>query len=174
MTTTIPFIDHYLKEDVPCLREIQLRAVEIGNNDLVLNMNTTWRSRDLYKAWPDNIIGITFLQSQIARLIEKKSGRKTRVGSYADYSSSLHIYGSYFNEIEGDTEKGLKSFFERHDEETFINMSMTSEQARDLLVLPELKELLTPQKIEEWKFGDEQIGIIQTLINDLEQGKYLP
>lgn len=174
MTTTIPFIDHHLKEDVPCLREIQLRVVEIENNALVLNMNTTWRSRDLYKAWPDNVIGITFLQGHIARLIEKKSGRKTKVGSYADYSSSLHIYGSYFHEIGGDTEKGLKSFFERHDEETFINMSMTSEQARDLLVLPELKELLTPQKIGEWKFGDEQTGIIETLINGLEQGKYLP
>jgi len=174
MATAIPFIDNSLKEDVPCLREIQLRAVEIENNDLVLNMNTSWRSRDLYKAWPDNIIGITFLQGQIARLIEKKSGRKTKVGSYADYSSSLHIYGSYFHEIEGDTEKGLKSFFERHNEEAFINMSMTSEQARDLLVLPELKELLTPQKIEEWKFGDEQTGIIETLINDLEQRKYLP
>jgi len=174
MTTTIPFIDHYLKEDVPCLREIQLRAVESENNDLVLNMNTTWRSRDLYKAWPDNIIGITFLQSHLARSIEEKSGSKTRVGSYADYSCSLHIYGSYFHEIEGDSGKGLKSFFERHDEKTFIAMSMTSEQARDLLVLPELKELLTPKKIEEWKFGDEQTGIIQTLIDDLEQGKYLP
>jgi len=174
MTTTIPFIDHHLKEDVPCLREIQLRAVETADGDLVLNMNTTWRSRDLYKAWPDNVIGITFLQGHIARLIEEKSGRKTRVGSYADYSSSLHIYGSYFHEIEGDTEKGLKSFFERHDEETFINMSMTGEQARDFLVLPELKELLTPQKIEEWKFGDEQTAIIETIINDLEQGKYLP
>ncbi|HUU27182.1 MAG TPA: thymidylate synthase [archaeon] len=174
MATTIPFIDEHLREDVPCLREIQLRAVEVENNDLVLNMNTMWRSRDLYKAWPDNVIGITFLQGQIARSIEKRSGRKTRVGSYADYSSSLHIYGSYFHEIEGDPEKGLKSFFERHDEKTFINMSMTSEQARDLLVLPELKELLTPQKIEEWKFGDEQTGIIETLINDLEHGKYLP
>ncbi|MFC1537307.1 thymidylate synthase [Gemmatimonadota bacterium] len=174
MTTSIPFIDNFLKEDVPCLREVQLRAVELTDKDLALNMNTMWRSRDLYKAWPDNIIGITFLQSHIARLIEKKSGRKTTVGSYADYSSSLHIYGSYFHEIEGDAGKGLKSFFERHDEETFINMSMTSEQARDLLVLPELKELLTPGKIEEWKFGDEQIEIIETLVNDLEQGKYLP
>ncbi|MEA1996366.1 MAG: thymidylate synthase, partial [Gemmatimonadota bacterium] len=174
MTTAIPFIDNYLKEDVPCLREVQLRAVEAEHNGLVLNMNTMWRSRDLYKAWPDNIIGITFLQSHLARSIEEKSGRKTRVGSYADYSSSLHIYGSYFHEIEGDTEKGLKSFFERHDEETFLNMSMTSEQARDLLVLPELKTLLTPQKREEWKFGDEQTGIIETLINDLEQGRYLP
>jgi len=174
MTTAIPFIDDRLKEDVPCLREIQLRAVEIDNNDLVLNLNTMWRSRDLYKAWPDNVIAITFLQGHLARLIEKKSGRKTRVGSYADYSSSLHIYGSYFHEIEGVAEKGLKSFFERHDEEAFINMSMTSEQARDLLVLPELKELLTPQKIKEWKFGDEQTEIIETLIDDLEQGKYLP
>jgi hypothetical protein len=51
---------------------------------------------------------------------------------------------------------------------------MTAEQARDYLVLPELKELLSVQKIEEWKFGEEQIAIIQGLIDDLEQGKYLP
>jgi hypothetical protein len=174
LTTAIPFIDEYLKEDVPCLREIQLRAVEGPDGGLVLNMNTFWRSRDLYKAWPDNVIALTFLQGQIARAIGKRSGRKTTVGSYADYSGSLHIYGSYFREVGGDPDRGLKSFFERHDEQAFVNMSMTGETARDLLVLPELKELLTPRKIREWSFGEEQVALIGSLVDDLEQGRYLP
>jgi hypothetical protein len=107
-------------------------------------------------------------------MVEQRSGRKTTVGSYADYSSSLHIYGSYFNEIEGDPVKGLKSFFERHDEDKFIEMSMTSAAARDLLILPELRELLTEQKIQEWKFGDKQLEMIARLIDDLEKERYLP
>ncbi len=174
LTTAIPFIDNFLLEDVPCLREIQLRVMVNEDGCQVLNMNTTWRSRDLYKAWPDNVIGLTFLQRHIAGMIERKSGIETKVGSYADYSCSLHIYGSYFKEIEGDRDKGLKSFFDRHDEDDFVARSMSAEQARDFLVLPEMKDLLTPQKIEEWKFTDQQLTIIRTLVEDLEQGRYLP
>jgi len=171
MTTAIPFIDNYLREDVPCLREIQLRALEDSSGGLVLNMNTFWRSRDLYKAWPDNVIALTFLQDWIAREIGRRSGKPCRAGSYADYSGSLHIYGSYFNEIEGDPSRGLRSFFERHDEAAFVGMSMRSEQARDLLVLPELKDLLSEAKIKEWGFGPEQQRLIAALVEDLEAGR---
>lgn len=174
MTTAVPFIDNFLREDVPCLREIQLRALEDGSGGLRLNMNTTWRSRDLYKAWPDNVIALTFLQAWIAREIGKRSGIPCRAGSYADYSCSLHIYGSYFHEIGGDDSRGLKSFFERHDEAAFVSMSMSAEQARDLLVLPELKELLSARKIEEWGFGQPQRELIAGLIDDIESGRCLP
>lgn len=171
MTTAIPFIDNYLREDVPCLREIQFRALEDGAGGLVLNMNTTWRSRDLYKAWPDNVIALTFLQDTVAREIGRRAGVPCRAGSYADYSASLHIYGSYFNEIQGDQSRGLRSFFERHDEAAFVAMSMTGEQARDLLVLPELKDLLTESKIAEWGFGEAQRKLIAGLIDGLESGR---
>ena len=39
-TTSVPNVDPYLKEDVPCLREVQLRCPEDEDGNLVLNMNT--------------------------------------------------------------------------------------------------------------------------------------
>lgn len=173
-TTAVPNIDPYLEEDIPCLREVQLRCPEDAEGGLVLNMSTMWRSRDLYKAWGDNVIAVTFLQSVIARDIAEKSGRNVRVGSYADYSSALHIYGQDFGAVGGDAEKGLQSFFDTFDEETFVARSLTSEMARDMLVVPQLKELLTDRQIEQWQFPPESVALVERLIKDLETGKRLP
>jgi hypothetical protein len=173
-TTSVPNVDPFLKEDVPCLREVQLRCPGDADGNLVLNMNTCWRSRDLYKAWPDNVIGLTFLQSVLAKEIEQKAEKKTRVGSYADYSFALHIYGQDFSQVGGDAERGLKSFFDNFDEETIVQRSLTSEQAGEMLVLPQLKNLLSDQQIEQWKFGPPSIQLLETLIADLEKGVFLP
>jgi thymidylate synthase len=170
-TTSVPNIDPYLKEDVPCLREVQFRCPEDGDGNWVLNMNTMWRSRDLYKAWPDNVIGITFLQSVVARAIEEKAGRTVRVGSYADYASSLHIYGQDFGAVGGDAERGLMSFFDNFDEETYLSRALTSEMARDMLVIPQLKELLAPRLVAQWRFPAASIAMIEGIIADLESGK---
>ncbi|HOE65563.1 MAG TPA: thymidylate synthase [Candidatus Hydrogenedentes bacterium] len=171
-TTSVPNIDPFLTEDIPCLREVQLRCPEDADGNLVLNMNTLWRSRDLYKAWGDNLIAITFLQGVLAKRIAEQSGRTTRVGSYADYSCSLHIYGQDFGAVGGDTERGLQSFFDTFDEETFIARSLSSEIALDMLVLPQLRDLLSDRQIEQWKFPDASIKLIASLINDLESGVY--
>jgi len=173
-TTSVPNVDPFLKEDIPCLREVQLRCPEDSDGNLVLNMNTCWRSRDLYKAWPDNVIALTFLQSVLAKEIGGKSGRRTRVGSYADYSFSLHIYGQDFSQVAGDPERGLKSFFDNFDEEAILRRSLTSEQAGEMLVLPQLKNLLSDQQIEQWGFGPQSIRLLRTLITDLEGGTFLP
>ncbi len=173
-TTSVPNVDPFLKEDVPCLREVQLRCPEDADGNLVLNLNTCWRSRDLYKAWPDNVIGLTFLQSVLAREIEEKSGKKTRVGSYADYSFALHIYGQDFGQVGGDKERGLRSFFDNFDEESILRRSLSSEDACEMLVLPQLKNLLTDQQKEQWKFGPKQIELLDKLIANFEKGKCLP
>jgi len=174
-TTAIPYLDPFLKEDLPCLREIWLRAPENNIGNLVLNLNASWRSRDLYKAWGDNLIGITFLQSSLARRLEEKTGKKVYIGPYGEVSFSLHIYGQDFSAVGGNQEKGIKSFFDNFkDEQNFINKSMTSEVARDFLVIPQLKGLLKPEKIKEWKFEEPQIALIEGLINDLENEMYLP
>ncbi len=169
-TTSVPNLDPYLQEDIPCLREVQLRCPEDANGNLMLNMNTMWRSRDLYKAWGDNLIAITFLQQTIARQIEAKTGRSVRVGSYADYSCSLHIYGQDFGAVGGDAERGLQSFFDTFDEEAFVARSLPSDIARDMLVLPQLKNLLTEREIEQWQFPPESIALIEHLIADIENG----
>jgi len=74
----------------PACARFNSDAPRDDDGNLVLNMNTMWRSRDLYKAWPDNIIGLTFLQRVLASQIAEKAERPVRVGSYADYSASLH------------------------------------------------------------------------------------
>lgn len=173
-STPAPTIDPFLTEDMPCLREVQLRCPEDENGTLVLNMNTTWRSRDLYKAWPDNVIGLTFLQSVLAKQIEKQAGRPVRVGSYADYAASLHIYGQDFGAVGGDDARGLKSFFENFDEGAYIARSLTSEMARDMLVVPQLKELISERGQANWKFPPEAIALGQQLIDDMESGKSMP
>ena len=137
-------------------------------------MSTMWRSRDLYKAWGDNVVAITFLQQVLADRIGREVGEQVRVGSYADYSSALHIYGQDFAAVGGNSDKGLQSFFETFDEDTFIARSLTSEMARDMLVLPQLRDLLTDRQIEQWGFPPESLEIVKGLIDDLESGRYLP
>ncbi|MDP6779666.1 MAG: thymidylate synthase [Candidatus Latescibacteria bacterium] len=172
-TTNVPNVDPFLTEDVPCLREVQLRCPEDADGNLVLNMNTSWRSRDLFKAWADNVIGITYMHSALARDIETKAGRPVKVGSYADYSMSLHIYGQDFTLVGGDESQGIKSFFDNFDEEAYIARSFTSEDAAEMLVLPQLKGLLTEEQIAQWGFTEASIDIIEGLISDIEEGRTL-
>ncbi len=169
-TTAVPNLDPYLREDIPCLREVQLRCPEDGQGNLVLNMNTMWRSRDLYKAWGDNVIALTFLQQFMAAGISAKSNRSVRVGSYADYSCSLHIYGQDFGAVGGDAERGLQSFFDTFDEETFVARSLTSDIARDMLVLPQMQNLLSEREINQWHFPEDSIELLKNMINDIERG----
>ncbi len=171
-TTAVPNLDPYLKEDIPCLREVQLRCPEDADGNLVLNMNTVWRSRDLYKAWGDNLIAITFMQQVLARQISEKAGRPVRVGSYADYSCSLHIYGQDFGAVGGDADRGLRSFFDSFDEEAFIARSLPSDIAKEMLVLPQLQNLLSDREIEQWGFPPESVDLIKSLISDIEADVY--
>ena len=98
-------------DDPPCLQRIWGRLCEDGAGGYVFNMNTHWRSRDLFKAWFENVIAMTTLMRKIAGRISEKIQKPVQVGRYVDISDSLHIYGSYFREIQGDPEKGIKSFF---------------------------------------------------------------
>jgi len=172
ITTAIPNLDPFLGEDVPCLREVQLRCHE-DNGELVLNVSSLWRSRDLWKAWSDNVIGLTFLCQVISQKIAAKAKRPVRMGSWMENSFSLHIYGQDFKQVKGDSEKGLKSFFDTFDEEEYVRKSLTSEQAKEMLVLPQLKELLESTKIEQWKFPQKSIDIIESLIKDIESGELM-
>ena len=65
--TGLPEIDTFMRSDAPCLRELQFRAIEDSQGRLVLNTDATWRSRDLYKDWCDNIFGIgTLIRLEVA------------------------------------------------------------------------------------------------------------
>jgi thymidylate synthase len=98
-------------EDPPCLQRIWCRLIAEQNGQLSLNMNTHWRSRDLYKAWFMNVYALTDLQRTIAEKIARKINKPVTVGRYVDITDSLHIYGSYFDDVKKEVEKMRQSPF---------------------------------------------------------------
>ena len=99
-------------DDPPCLQRLWFRILKDGNGEPVLNMNSHWRSRDLYKAWFMNCYALTDLQRIIAERISDNIGQNVKVGRYVDITDSLHIYGSYFAEAQGELKKMAAGNFE--------------------------------------------------------------
>ncbi len=165
-TTRVPEIDLFMAADMPCLGEVQLRAIEDARGGLVLNMYTVWRSRDLYKAWADNLIGITNLQARLASRLAQKTGREVLVGPYSETSGSLHIYGQDY------LSKGMDKFFTRFPTcESFIHRARTSEQVRDVEIIPQLEDLLGETT---WNFPPAALELIRGLIDDFQSGRFMP
>ncbi|MBD3214952.1 MAG: hypothetical protein GF311_20240 [Candidatus Lokiarchaeota archaeon] len=82
-----PLIDPY-HHDPPCLQRIWMR---IKKEKLI--MQTTWRSRDLFRAWEANVNGMIRFQYMVADRLG------VEMGHYLDFSNSLHIYGNTISEI---------------------------------------------------------------------------
>jgi thymidylate synthase len=121
-------------DDPPCLQRIWCRLLANEEGGLSLNMNTHWRSRDLYKAWFMNVYALTDLQKTIAEAIAEKTGSPVKVGRYVDISDSLHIYGSYFDEVAPEVEKMRQSSFrDRAWESTHPAFEMMTLEARENL-----------------------------------------
>ncbi len=82
-----PLVDPF-HIDPPCLQRIYMRIKE-GK----LIMQTTWRSRDLFRAWEANVNGMIRIQKQVADELG------VEIGHYLDFSNSLHIYGNTISEV---------------------------------------------------------------------------
>jgi thymidylate synthase len=117
-------------DDPPCLQRIWCRLLA-GQQGWVLNMNTHWRSRDLYKAWFMNVYALTDLQRLIAEQIARKLNEPVSIGRYVDITDSLHIYGSYFEEVAKEVEKMRRSpYTERAWPTTHPAFQIMTEEAR--------------------------------------------
>jgi thymidylate synthase len=165
ITTRLPEVDSYLAEDIPCLGEMQFRAIENEDGGLVLNTFARWRSRDLYKAWGDNLIGLSHLiKNEVALPLEEKTGKKVILGPYSEENGSLHIYGQDYSS------KGANSFLDRFpDSDSFVKRAWDSERAKEL-VLPELNLLKAETT---WNFPKESIDLIDKLIRRFESGELI-
>jgi len=120
--------------DPPCLQRIWGRLSEDDNGIIYFNMNTHWRSRDLFKAWFENVIALTTLMRKIAEAISEKTGREIKVGRYVEMVDSLHIYGSYFHEIEGSKREGIKGFFESLESRTYEQRTWDSSFVKQFFI----------------------------------------
>jgi thymidylate synthase (methanogen type) len=73
----------------PCLQRVWIRIIE----KKYMVLETHWRSRDLYKAWGPNSVGFT----EVGKWIAKKLSLE--FVQYVDFSNSLHIYKSDYDEV---------------------------------------------------------------------------
>ncbi|MHA1368756.1 MAG: thymidylate synthase [Promethearchaeota archaeon] len=76
-----PYTDPF-RDDPPCLQRLWFR---VKNNKLILQ--TSWRSRDLFKAWQSNVNAMIRIQKMIAEKLDLE------IGEYVDFSNALHVYG---------------------------------------------------------------------------------
>ena len=156
-------------DDPPCLQRIWGRLVEDDDGGLTFNMNTHWRSRDLFKAWFENVIALTTLMRKIAAAISERASRPVSVGRYVDVSDSLHIYGSYFRELEGDPERGIKSFFEKLEGRSFEDRTWSSEFVRPHFIDDGVGKGLRPMLAREKDMPAEVRSAIAKELEAMEQ-----
>ncbi len=121
-----PFQDPH-SDEPPCLQRIWLRTYLVSrhSNQLMLNMNTHWRSRDGYKAAFMNIYALTALQRRLAERLSEIIDNRVLVGSYIDISDSYHIYGK--------DEAEAKRFVASFERRPFEARAWTQEQFHKFL-----------------------------------------
>lgn len=99
----------------PCLQRFWFRLQLNPDGDgYILNVNGHWRSRDLLKAVPSNIYGVTEgIHEEVRRGLEEELGVPVARGSYTDINDSLHLYGHYLDpRLQGlDAESYLEDIF---------------------------------------------------------------
>jgi hypothetical protein len=135
-------------------------------------MNTHWRSRDLFKAWFENVIALTTLMRKIADRISEEMSREVRLGRYVDISDSLHIYGSYFRDIEGDPERGIMSFFDQLKSRSFEERTWTSEFVRPHFIDDGVGKGLRPMLAREHDMPEKVRRSIQEELRAMEDERY--
>jgi len=164
--TFVPEIDQYIKGDLPCLQRIALRCTEDRQGRLLLHMHTHWRSRDLFNAAADNIIAMTFWQREWAAALSGMLGREVRVGRYKDFADSLHIYGQVLQSMD------VEKLVARWNALPADAMGYSSEDARDMMVIPDLEKLLAEDP--QWHFPTEAKAKIVREIERMRREEYLP
>jgi thymidylate synthase len=78
--------DNY-SDSPPCLNHIWLRII-----DDELSLTATFRSNDMFSAWPANAMGLRALQQYIQENIERKANYNLKLGPLITISQSAHIY----------------------------------------------------------------------------------
>jgi len=160
-------------DDPPCLQRLWGRLCEDGEGGYVFNMNTHWRSRDLFKAWFENVIALTSLMRRIAETLQDRIRKPVRVGRYMDIADSLHIYGSYFREIEGDPEKGIKSFFETLESRSYEQRTWDSDYIKPHFIDDGLGKGLRPMLEREKEMPEAVRAAIAEELKRMEEGDYV-
>ena len=95
-------------ESPPCLQRIWVTVPTMDSKPergktYKIDLQTCWRSRDLFDAWEANVNGLIELEKRkiiqpLNQAYESK-GVRFQVGQYVDFSNDLHIYEKDFDEV---------------------------------------------------------------------------
>lgn len=80
----------------PCLNHIWCRVV-----DGELSLTATFRSNDMFSAWPANAMGLRALQQHITNEINWRSSYSLTIGPLITISQSAHIYSDCWENVDG-------------------------------------------------------------------------
>lgn len=135
--------------DPPCLQRIWCRILENKSDQYVLNMQTSWRSRDAFKAAFMNLFAMVALQEHIAKEVAKRLDKPVIVGQMVDISNSYHIYGKDFGDKEKPEPGTFFGFLRLLKDRNFDERTWTMEFAE--LIFQETREKLEREKLEKEK-----------------------
>lgn len=121
--------DHKANESPPCLNHIWVRIV-----DQELSLTATFRSNDMFSAWPANAMGLRALQRHIREAIAKHSDPKLRMGPLIILSQSAHIYDDCWENAENLVQSQYAEIYQQRDYADPSGSFMITVQSNEMLV----------------------------------------
>lgn len=152
----LPTSDHTAGHS-PCLQMILCRLIPDEKGILHLNMDTTFRSRDNKNALFENIYAFTNLQKDIADDLSDRLGEEVKVGSYIDFSNSLHIYGRDFNPYKILAPEHVRDLLNTGDKERLTEKLRTGPPITGYEKFLDLIEKMKRQPLEDRVWNTEDV-----------------
>jgi thymidylate synthase len=94
----------------PCLNHIWVRIV-----DNELSLTATFRSNDMFSAWPANAMGLRQLQRHILNKVAEQRQRSLTMGPLITVSQSAHIYDDCWEDAENVIKSQYHKILQRRD-----------------------------------------------------------
>jgi thymidylate synthase len=83
--------------------------------DHELSLTATFRSNDMFSAWPANAMGLRALQKYIYNSLVKKTDHTLKMGTLITISQSAHIYDDCFENVENVIKSQYTKIAQRKD-----------------------------------------------------------
>jgi len=103
-------VQDHIKGGSPCLNHIWCRVV-----DNELSLTATFRSNDMFSAWPANAMGLRALQWHIRDEISDRSDYDLSMGPLITISQSAHIYDDTWENVDQLLAKQYKAICDYRD-----------------------------------------------------------
>lgn len=144
--------DHEEK-DPPCLNHIHVRAVETAGGIYRLNLTGTFRSNDMFSAWPANAMQLAALQTYIVRAIGGQSKYKVAKGELTTISQSSHLYSDSWESVQETLDQHYQKVCKSSYDDPIGNFVIDIEKAKGVVVVKQMHPT-TGEQVREYEGKD--------------------